>query len=65
MKLIALLAALAIASASGSESSQSIGLGRITYYDCSSHCGKITRSGEPYSPESFTIAVDDGLWEEL
>ncbi len=40
-------------------------LGQDHYYDCSSHCGKITRSGEPYNPESFTIAVDDDLWEEL
>lgn len=65
MKLIALLAALAIATASWSERGQGIGWGKITYYDCSSHCGKITRSGEPYNPESFTIAVDDDLREEL
>ncbi|HAL62111.1 MAG TPA: hypothetical protein DCP08_06865 [Chloroflexi bacterium] len=64
MKLIALLAALVIATASGNESCQPIAWGKITYYDCSSHCGKITRSGEPYDPASFTIAVDDDLWEE-
>ncbi len=65
MKMLSLLVAAVVLGAGATPQWQPVTSGKITHYDCHEHCGKLTRSGSPYSPYSLTIAVDDKLWHDL
>lgn len=65
MKVLPLLLAAVVAGASATPWWQPVTSGKITHYDCEEHCGRLTRSGSPYSPYSLTVAVDDALWDDL
>lgn len=65
MKVLPLLLAAVVAGAGATSRWEPVTSGKITHYDCQRHCGRLTRSGVPYSPYSLTVAVDDTLWDEL
>lgn len=65
MKVLPLLVAAVVLGAGATPWWQPVTSGKITHYDCDKHCGKLTRSGSPYSPDSLTVAVDESLWHEL
>ena len=65
MNVLSLLLAAVVLAAGVTPQWEPVTSGKITHYDCEQHCGKLTRSGSPYSPYSLTVAVDDTLWDEL
>lgn len=65
MKVLSLLLAAVVLGTGATPQWQPVACGKITYYDCEEHCGKLTRSGSPYTPYSMTVSIDDTLWDDL